>query len=399
MPSLPHSRWALGLALLIALVPSRCANGQGKGDAVHFDTADGVKIEGTYWASDKGKKAPVVILLHDFHPKTGGSSQDDGWNSLAAALNKDGFAVLQFDFRGFGKSTTVDPTKFWTLPHNKYVKVAGFNPLKPPESIGHGDFANNYYPALANDVAAARAFLDRKNDGGELNTSSIVLIGAGDGAAIGALWLATDLHRKRGVFLGMGVPIPDARFIKFDATYDGKDVKCAVWLDISSRVPGSTVPTRKLIEETGKVNKVPMAFLYGKGNKDSDQVALSCMKAIAGSSYKRGESPKDYPLCGDKDIDTKLTGSKLLQKNLDTEKWIVTGYLDAHRFFMQQKPDDETPMKKHLKEEWRERDWTKSRYYWLFPGVTPALPQVVPAKNDNDMAPLLLPLGKFGIPL
>src|SRR5712691_7734061 len=90
------------LAGLALLTPST-ARAQGKKDTetVKFETVDSVDLKGTYWPSTKGKKAPVAILLH----KIGGKSKDAGWSDLAEDLQKAGFAVLAFDFRGHGEST------------------------------------------------------------------------------------------------------------------------------------------------------------------------------------------------------------------------------------------------------------------------------------------------------
>jgi pimeloyl-ACP methyl ester carboxylesterase len=386
MSLFPRSGRILALALLATLVTFRSASGQGKdkGDDVHFDTADGVKLEGTFWAAKDGKKAPVALLLHDFTSK-GGTSHDDGWDSLAAALNKQGYAVLQFDFRGYGKSTTISNPTFWNQPHNR-AGIRGLNPLKPPEALDKATFLPHYYPNLVNDVVAARAFLDRKNDSGELNTSNLVVIGAGHGATLGSLWLASECHRKRGMPQVMSVPpTTDPRLIKWDMNYECKDVRAAIWLSISpSLISSNGLPVRDwFLEAAGKMHKVPTVFLFGKEDKAGDERALNYMRALV-PDYARGKPVKDYPLSGEKGIDKasdKLTGSKLLQKALDTENWIVNAYL----------ADED--MKKSLKEEWRDRDSAKSKQYWLFPGATPALPMVVPAKNEGDL--LMLPLLRF----
>src|ERR1700722_14651661 len=106
MRLLSKSRRLAALVVLVTLATFRTA--YGAGEDVHFETADGVKIEGSYWAGKDGKKSPVAILLHDFKTgKGGGTCHDDGWDSLAAALNKQGYAVLQFDFRGYGKSNVI----------------------------------------------------------------------------------------------------------------------------------------------------------------------------------------------------------------------------------------------------------------------------------------------------
>ncbi len=391
MRSLSRSRRLLGLALLVTLATFRSASGQGKdkGEDVHFDTADGVKIEGTFWAGKDGKKSPVALLLHDFKTgKGGGSSHDNGWDNLAAALNKAGFAVLQFDFRGYGKSTIISsPMTFWNPainPHNQ-KGFRGINPMKLPETIDYSHFTNAYYSVLANDVNAAKAFLDRKNDGGELNTSNTVLIGAGQGASVGALWLATEFHKKRGVpSQGVVGAVADARLIKFDANYEGKDVRAAIWIGISATIGDLNLPVKQYVTDSSgsKTNKVPTVFIFGKEDKDGDARALSYMKAIF-PDFVRGKNIKDnpVPLSGDKAIDKSgLKGSSLLLKSLETESWIVNDYLG----------NDE--MKKSLKEEWRDRDSAKNKQWWLFPpGV-----QAIPAKSELET--YALPLNRFGVP-
>src|SRR5260370_21261334 len=103
---------------------------------------------------------------------------------------------------------------FWTQPNNQRGLKVRVDPAKLPESIDKGSFLPAYYPALVNDVVAARAWLDKKNDGGELNMSNLVVIGAGEGATIGTLWLYSELHRKRGEPRpGVLGPIVDSRLV------------------------------------------------------------------------------------------------------------------------------------------------------------------------------------------
>src|SRR6516165_7794699 len=73
-------------------------------ERVRFETVDYVTIQGTYYPSDKGKRAPCAILLHPI----GENSQMEGWDDLAKTLQKKGIAVLTFDFRGHGDSTSVE---------------------------------------------------------------------------------------------------------------------------------------------------------------------------------------------------------------------------------------------------------------------------------------------------
>ena len=104
---------------------------------VHFTAYDEVELSGTFYrsmpASGKRDKDAVVLLLHDFRHAKGGGSKEDGWNQLAGQLQKEGYAVLSFDFRGFGNSKAVSP-KFWLLPHNQRMHPRR-GPQSPPRSI------------------------------------------------------------------------------------------------------------------------------------------------------------------------------------------------------------------------------------------------------------------------
>src|SRR5262245_51643950 len=105
MLSLSRARWSLAVPVLTLLLVGETSAQNAKSEPVTFDTADGVKIKGTYWAPTKGKKMPTVLLIHNFDMAKGGDSHQDGWDSLGDALQAKGYAVLSFDFRGFGQST------------------------------------------------------------------------------------------------------------------------------------------------------------------------------------------------------------------------------------------------------------------------------------------------------
>src|SRR5262245_19076486 len=62
---------------------------------VQFESADKVQLHGVFYPSPLRKDAACVLLLH----RIGGNSQQEGWDALATELQRNGFAVLRFDFR------------------------------------------------------------------------------------------------------------------------------------------------------------------------------------------------------------------------------------------------------------------------------------------------------------
>ena len=194
------------------------------------------------------------------------------WAGLTKTLNDSGFHVFRFDWRGHGKSTDItDPAKFWTNPitggwNNRYIKGANKKPLKNELHV-KADISPNYFPAYVTDLAAARMHLDQKNDQGDLNTSSIYLLGAGDAATLGMLWIAAEWHRPAvHPVLGFGqqyevVPTPGI-VVNPEA---GRDIAGAIWLSASrpSMIRESTVAGWAKTSIRMRENN-PMMFLYGE---------------------------------------------------------------------------------------------------------------------------------------
>jgi hypothetical protein len=357
MRSLFHRR-SLFASTVLALLLAGKASAQPMPEEVTFDTADGVKIKGTYWPSPKQHKAPTILLLHDFDVTKGGDSHQNGWDSLGDALNKKGYAVLSFDFRGHGKSTGINPMVFFrgvvipggmlpAFPQNAYAvragSLTGVRPDKLPTVISFKDFKPGYYPYLMADIAAAKAFLDSKSDAKELNSSNLIVIGAGDGALLGQAWVNSEFHRKKATPPAGGVGLAGFGRWTIETESEGQDIAGCIWLTISQSLAGREYNRSLEIwqRETSKQqSKVQMVFVYGKQDTAGADLALSGMQHTfppknAQTFWQRGdEKPKDLALSGEKAIDgTKLTGSKLLSPELKTEEFIV-GYLDT--FFEKQ---------------------------------------------------------------
>ena len=315
----------LGCALLVSLIAVGSTRGQGAGSTdVTFKSFDGVTLSGKLYAGGggAGKNDATVLLIPSFDLKKGGGMQQQGYDDLAKSLQNQGYTVLSFDFRGFGDSKTVDPVAYWKHPFNinhrlRKPKVVA---LKYPEQIDHKDFTGKYAEYFVNDIAAAKAFLDTENDGKNCNTSNLVVIGAGYGATLGAMWVANECRRRRDLSV-----LPGAAPMLGDLESDF--IVGTVWLSISSTLPGGgegrRVPLKKWIVEAGKTHKIPMAFINGAGDTSGSTLNTSLKAAIA-----EGAAKKDYELTGIKEIQkTKLAGAKLLDPNLDTQSWILDKYL------------------------------------------------------------------------
>jgi pimeloyl-ACP methyl ester carboxylesterase len=308
-----NSFWP-GVAVgLLMLAP---AGTWAQGKKVTFTTSDGVELVGTYYANPAGSKDTCVLLLHDFDPRKGGNSHQHGWDDLAKRLRKDGYAVLSFDFRGFGNSKSV-ARSFWLHPHNRTLPGARKR-TDPPAFIDQKDFPASYYPNLVNDVIAAKGFLDQENDNGQLNSSSVVVVGAGQGATIGALWMATQCQLKRN-----NNPNPFVPRVVLANKPESKDIAAGVWLTISPRLAGRNMPVHTWLAEAGAKHRIPMVFLYG--NKD-EPGATYAGKLV---DYIKRSTREDLKQTGQNAIEgTELTGSALLNKALNTEEWIHTKYIN-----------------------------------------------------------------------
>jgi hypothetical protein len=307
------------------------ANKDDKGKRCSFTTADGVEINGTYYAPPKdSKEGTTVLLLHDFSGKKGGDSHADDQDKLAEELQDKGYAVLTFDFRGFGESKNVSPTVFWTFRSAQMVVPPGkFDPKAPPGSIDQKTFPAAYYPYLVNDVSAAKLFLDRKCANKELNSSNLVVIGSGQGATVGAMWMFSQYRLRREKGLKPGTRVPD-----WDEP-EGKDIAAGVWLTMSPKLEGINVPMTRYLDELEKTYKVPMLFVYGDGDEPAKsettawlQSVMPGYKLLGDSDGKKHPDKKNYELTRDFSIEkTTLTGSKLLNADLKTT--------DAIKFYIQ----------------------------------------------------------------
>lgn len=335
------------LASAALLGPVGTGRAQSKADKIHFDTVDGVRIRGQFYAGTK-RNAPVVLMLHAL----GEDSRKKGWTDLAEELHAKGFAVLTFDLRGHGQSTEIiDPDLFWNPKYSNAKLVPGY--LKKATTLEFKSFHKAYYPVLVNDIAAAKGFLDRKNDSGACNSSSLILVGAETGATLGAVWLNSEWHRHRlvdGMFVGQKVP---------DKTPEGKDVIAAIWLSPAPVLGGRAVSLPGLLNVPALQKATPMVFMYGEGDAKGKDMARQLEKYLKGRDKEKYRYTGAVPVPGK----SKLAGAALLQKSLGTSKTIAAWV-------------DEVVQEKGS--EWVEKEFTKTQYIWRMPNGQPKPAKVGP---------------------
>lgn len=395
------------LPFLLILVPllalglsSPPAKAQSKGGMpVSFETVDKVMIEGNYYPSNKGKKATTVLILHDFDLVKGGSCRTEQIDDLASSLQEKGFAVLTFDFRGFGQSTQVKET-FWTSSINQGIAHKS-GTKGGPKTFTYKQFPRNtnYIRNLVNDVAAARNYMDNENDGGQLNSRSLVVIGAGQGATIGMMWMESEFKRFPALVRDLGPAVPPV-VVKWEEESAGADFVCGIWLSIAGHLGNYQMPMNVYAANLGKNHKLPMYFIQGKEKLDpANDTALKCLNSIGNWDRSKGvftnlakekdvesspnknkfSSNENLSLTGEKIINTELTGSKLLANEKVKEAIVGSeGYLDR----MLQKPIPQ----------WKERKVRENYYYWKLGSPTqPSSVQPILAKIKGDDLPQVVP--------
>jgi pimeloyl-ACP methyl ester carboxylesterase len=225
---------------------------------VAFATADGVELSGRYRPGRLGTKSAAVLVLDGVGP----NARPDRCDALAAALNRAGSATLCLDFRGHGASRGAAP-EFWAFPTNRKL-VRGYAAGRTPDRIAADDFRPGYLPVLVNDVAAARAFLDGRNDVGECNTGRLVVVGFAEGAAVGAMWVATEWSRYR---------VTGAYPVRLAPSPEGKDVAGCVWVGPPADLDGRAVPYLNLTRRAGAKDTLLVGLVSAAGDRAAARLA------------------------------------------------------------------------------------------------------------------------------
>ncbi len=324
---------------------------------VRFSTVDGVTLAGTWYPGTGGIDSACVLLLHE--PGRGRSRAD--WQRLARKLQRKGHAALVFDFRGHGDSTQVGPS-FWKAAGNSGSRIQNpFDP-KPPKTIRFEEFAPAYTATLVNDIAAAAAFLERKNDLQECNASKLLLVGAGEGAVLGSMWLYAEWHRFQ-------VTSPEPLLLS--QAPEGRHCLGAVWASMRPQLGGRPCRADEWLKFIGSDRRVPIGFLYGEGDEPAAEFARRCLREMKPAGPIR-----------------RLTAARA-----------VRGTTAAGHALLEQEPTD-TFVESYLTNvlqtvpppPWSRRTAAVRTFYWRFGGPD-AVP--IPAKSKGEILPRLVPLEKL----
>jgi pimeloyl-ACP methyl ester carboxylesterase len=247
----------------------------GRQEAIHFPTVDHMSLAGTLYHGWKGKEGMTVLMLHDL----GSHRNTLGWKRLAEALQTEGHTVLTFDFRGHGDSKKVSP-QFWKYPVNKslptYVSIL---PTKEqPKVLEETDLPTAYRPWLTEDIAAARTFLDLRHDdpSGPVNTFNLVVLGAGQAAALGSLWLATEGLRYNGSDTGNQIQLKWPEKLS---------ILQAVWLGMADPLKFNPFGIHSWLEGAHAKPVVPITFIYGEDDIDTSTLLSKPLREKCGDKF------------------------------------------------------------------------------------------------------------------
>lgn len=339
----------------------------GKVEAVAFLTADHVQLDGKLYVGAAGKKGATVLLVHDLNYGRRGEDMAP----LARALQDAGHTVLQFDLRGHGTSTRIDAT-FWSERLNKSALARGRPALA--EAIDARMFPQQYWPWLVQDLAAARDFLDQRHENPDspVNTFNLVVVGAGEGAALAALWLVAESHRY-------AVRQPGAA-PKLEANSQAGELAGAVWLSLAQSLGRRQAPVGSWLTHSARYNNVPMRFLHGERDTTGAARDKQVLSEATGSLKLLNPFTSTEAVPG-----AAFAGSGLLGRQLETEA-LVAGFI-AKVVGLHERP-------------WARRGYKDLAYYWSSERGGPAgMAEAKRAGLEGADGLRLVPVDRLGVKL
>jgi hypothetical protein len=331
-------------------------------EEVRIETCDGARLHGTLYPSPQKalkEQGPCVLMV----PEVGrGSRKDAAWVRLAQRLQKDGCSVVTFDFRGCGENRSSEQlmNRFWVYQANRAVLLPWVKKGNGTQaSLDASQFPPSYLPWLVQDIVAARNFLDLQHEEGRLNSQNLVVIAAGEGTALTALWLAAECFRHKTTFGLLTVPGPP----------ESRDLMAVVWIDSQTTVGRQSVlPSLRLAQTAlARARGLPkMLFVHDGSSAGASGRSKSMMKIL----NQRPESEKAITGAG--------RGGQAVLADPEGEK-AVLDFLATVR-------------KGHEMRAWDRRTYAASGFVWALSG------KQSPAKRFLETVPLPLPLDQLGFP-
>jgi len=179
----------------------------------NFMTGDRVLLSGSFYPGHADEDTVPVILLH------GQGKSREEFAPLIAEMKKRGYAILAFDFRGHGESTTRFPTPREQMQLTNVNPGMGIpnvgmipqpqTPSQAPQLIDYleKDFTKTDYENMYKfDILQFYRFLREENNAKRLNLNKLVIVGVGMGGTVGGrmtkqLWANTKGKNVRSLII------------------------------------------------------------------------------------------------------------------------------------------------------------------------------------------------------
>ena len=317
---------------------------------VELETADGVELVARYLPGPLNNKSPTVLIIDGL----GDNRRPDTCDAIAAELHREGCATLCFDFRGHGASKSVTES-FWDFPTNRRF-VRGYKSNSASEQISFNDFKTGYLRMLVNDIAVARAFLERRNDAGECNSGHLLVVGLREGATIGAMWVASEWNRYR---------MTGGLNTRLSGSSEGRDILGCVWVEPELDLDRQKVPLTDWVKRAVNKRTTYVGLIHSTDDASLTKVA----RLWADTLNKKGGRM------------FQVTAIDITKGDSVTDHMSLVSSV-AEMIAQMRKVQDSPP--------WDNRNFADKRYAWSLPGGG-----VVPAKDEDERILKLVPIDRL----
>ncbi len=259
-------------------------------------TNDGWQIAMTYYRSDVGKEAPVVILLH------GERGNRLVWKAgFAKTLHKQGYAVVAVDLRKHGDSRPVIGNQS-TTKSKKGNKLSKFD----------------YQRMVTQDLEAVKSFLLKEHAEQRLNIKKMGIVGSDMSTVVALNYAVRDWLKK---------PYNDAPTLAA-RTPRGQDIQAIVLLSPKDSAAGMSSGKAVMFLRSPLFG---IAFLTCVGERDSKskKTALKIQKQLTASS-KNKERMHQYIYPKMKLSGTNLLSNKLVANNKTKPQVVMLGFFNKY---------------------------------------------------------------------